>query len=74
MITLLVMSASCASTKVRAKKKITIEDLKIGNELYGVKDNAYFYFMIDSVGRKHLVKTHMMNSQRVIWTEPLIKQ
>lgn len=67
---LLLVCMSCATTKVRPKR-VFIEDLKHGNQLYAVKDNPYFYFMIDSVGGKHLVRTHMFNSQKVIWTERL---
>lgn len=51
-----------------------VDDLKQGNQLYSIKDNAYFYFMIDSVGNKHLVRTHMFNSQKVIWTEKLTRR
>jgi hypothetical protein len=73
LLLLLLVCVSCATTKVRPKR-ITIEELKNGNQLYSVKDNSYFYFMIDSVGNKHLVKTHMFNSQKVIWTEKLTRR
>lgn len=69
---LLLVCMSCATTKNHLKK-ITIDDLSAKNQMYGVKNNPYFYFMIDSVGGKHLVKTHMFNSQKVIWTESLIR-
>ena len=69
----LVILSSCASLKVKPKKKTYVNDLKQGNQLYAIKDNAYFYFMIDSVGGKHLVKTYMFNSERVIWTERLTR-
>lgn len=72
MLALVVMS-SCASLKVKPKQRTYVDDLKQGNQLYAVKDNPYFYFMIDSVGEKHLVKTYMFNSERVIWTERLTR-
>jgi len=73
LLLLLIVLSSCASLKVKPKQRTYVDDLKQGNQLYAVKDNPYFYFMIDSVGGKHLVKTHMMNSQRVIWTERLTR-
>lgn len=72
MLALVVMS-SCASIKVKPKQRTYVDDLKQGNQLYAVKDNPYFYFMIDSTGGKYLVKTHMFNSQRVLWTEKLTR-
>ena len=72
LIFVLVALSSCASHKVK-RKRIYVEDLKQGNQLYSVKNNSYFYFMIDSTGGKHLVKTHMLNSNKVIWTEPLTR-
>lgn len=73
LIFVLVALSSCASHKVK-RKRIYVEDLKQGNQLYSVKNNPYFYFMIDSTGGNHLVKTSALNSQRVIWTEKLSRK
>lgn len=72
-LVLIIILSSCASTKVR-KKRIMVDDLRQTNQLYSVKNNSYFYFMIDSVGNKYLVKTHLLNSEKVIWTERLTRK
>lgn len=73
----MVVLTSCHTTNSiqRVKpKKITIDDLKVKNELWMVKNNPYFYFMVDSVNNKHLVRTHIANSSKVIWIEKLNKK
>jgi hypothetical protein len=65
---------SCASSNKVRKKKTYINDLTEKYRLYGVKDNSYFYFMIDSSGGPHLVKTHAFNPNKVIWIERLQKK
>ena len=59
------------STSCTTPKKLFVENLREKNQLWGLKDNNYFYFMIDSVGDKHLVKTSMFNSSKVIWIEKM---
>lgn len=71
LLLLMVLLTSCGSTNRIRKKKVFVEDLVKSNQLYSVKDNSYFYFMLDSVGTPYLVKTHMFDAQRVIWTEKL---
>lgn len=66
--------SSCATTNKTKLTKTTIDELRKKNQLYGINNNSYFYFMIDSLGNKHLVRTHMFNSSKVIWTEKLIKR
>lgn len=68
-IFILFILSSCSSVK----KDIFVNDLKLKNSLYGVQNNSYFYFMIDSTKTPHLVKTSIMNSDKVIWIEKLIK-
>lgn len=57
---------SCSTTK-----KINIQELRDDGKLYSIKNNSYFYILIDSNRNVHLVRTHFMNSDRVIWTEKL---
>ena len=73
LIILLALLSSCASQKVK-QKKVFVEDLKEKYRLYGVQNNPYFYFMMDSSGGPHLVKTHMFKPTKVIWIETLEKQ
>jgi len=42
--------------------------------MYGVQNNPYYYFMMDSAGGPHLVRTHMFKSTKVIWIEKLERQ
>ena len=70
---LCVLLASCASSKRIKKKKTYVSDLTSKYRLYSVKGNSYFYFMMDSSGGPHLVKTHHLNSEKVLWIEKLGK-
>jgi hypothetical protein len=63
----------CASNRVR-QKRVTIDELKDKYRMYGVQNNPYFYFMMDSSGGPHLVRTHMFKSTKVIWIEKLNRQ
>lgn len=63
--------ASCSSTKMTMT---TIEELKNKNQVYAVKDNSYYYFMIDGDNNKFLVRTSLINSSKVIWMERLTKK
>lgn len=65
-IIIIFFSFSCSSTK-----KLNVEVLKKKYKLYGLNNNPYFYFMTDSVGGPYLVKTHFMNSSKIIWIEKL---
>jgi hypothetical protein len=64
-ICLLLLLSSCATNK------ITIEQLQKKNQLYAIKNNNFYYFMIDSLNNKCLVRTSFMNSSKVIWIEKL---
>lgn len=68
----LVLLASCASH--RPAKKTTLEELTKNYRVYGVQNNPYYYFMTDSAGGPHLVRTHMFKSTKVIWIEKLQRQ
>lgn len=68
-----VLLAACASSKKVKKKKTFVSDLTSKYRLYSVKENAYFYFMLDSSGGPHLVKTHTLKADKVIWIEKLQK-
>lgn len=61
---------SCSSVRVKTKRTY-LNDILKGNQLYSIKDNSYFYFMIDSVGNKHLVKMSLFNVDKVLWIEKL---
>lgn len=69
---LLIVLCSCSALKTK-RKRVFIDDLKKSNELYTIKNNSYFYFMVDSLNHKHLVRTHIFNSSKVIWIEPLTR-
>lgn len=71
MILLCVLLASCASSKRVKKKKTYVSDLTSKYRLYSVNGNSYFYFMLDSAGGPHLVRTHALNSEKVLWVEKL---
>lgn len=68
----LLLLMSCSSARVHTKK-VYLHDLIKNNELYRVENNSYFYFMIDSTNKKHLVKMNLLNSDRVLWIEKLNK-
>lgn len=69
---ILILIVLCGCTSVRVKpKKIYLDDLTKNNQVYRVKDNSYFYFMIDSLGNKHLVKMNTFNCDKVLWIERL---
>lgn len=64
--------ASCAAH--RPAKKTTLGELTKRYRVYGVQNNPYYYFMQDSTGGPHLVRTHMFKSTKVIWIEKLERQ
>lgn len=69
LIVLLVLSG-CSSVKLK-HSRVYLTDLVDHNQVYRVQNNPYFYFMIDSLGNKHLVRMNMLNAQKVLWTEKL---
>ena len=58
----------------RPGKKTRLDDLTKRYRVYGVQNNPYYYFMQDSAGGPHLVRTHMFKSTKVIWIEKLERQ
>lgn len=68
-LVLITIVFSCAPTK--KIKKIYLSDLVNKNQIYYIKDNSYFYFMIDSTNTKYLIKTSILNSSEVVWMEKL---
>lgn len=61
-------------TAHRPGKKTRLEELTKRYRVYGVQNNPYYYFMQDSAGGPHLVRTHMFKSTKVIWIEKLERQ
>lgn len=63
---------SCSSTKTFTyPKNVYIQDLVKKNQVYMLDNNSYHYFMIDSLGDKHLIRMNFFNNDKVLWTEKL---
>jgi len=71
-VALAILLSSCVSFK--PEKKTHLNELTSKYRMYGVQNNPYYYFMMDSAGGPHLVRTHMFKSTKVIWIEKLERQ
>jgi len=69
---LIILFSSCVSHK--PKNKTHLNELTSKYRMYGVQNNPYYYFMMDSAGGPHLVRTHMFKYTKVIWIEKLERQ
>ena len=74
LLLLMIVVTACGTTNRVRKKKVFLNDLTSKYRMYGVQNNPYFYFMMDSAGGPHLVRTHMFKYTKVIWIEKLEKQ